>query len=59
MSDLRPGEVLYWQNTDGAGCNGKHSGDGKNILDTLRDLAKLRPPVEPEEPSCRSKTCAS
>lgn len=45
MSDLNPGEVLYWTNTDGGGCAASSAGGGKNILDTLRQIAAINRPA--------------
>lgn len=54
MSELNPGEVLYWQNTNGGGCVGKPDNHLKpTILDRLREIAEAnRPPVgDDEEPA--------
>lgn len=45
MSDLNPGEVLYWTNTDGGGCAASSAGGGKNILDSLRQIAAANRPA--------------
>lgn len=50
MSELNPGEVLYWQNTNGGGCAGYTGNDVKpTILDTLRKIAEAA--AEAEEPA--------
>lgn len=50
MSELNPGEVLYWTNTDGGGCAASKRGPGKNIFDSLNDIANAnKPPAEEPE----------
>ncbi len=54
MSELNPGEVLYWQNTNGGGCAGKPDNHLKpTILDRLREIAAAnRPPIgDDDEPA--------
>lgn len=46
MSDLSPGEVLYWTNTDGGGCPASKRGGFRD--DVANGLVVA--PVEPEEP---------
>lgn len=49
MSDLNPGEVLYWTNTDGGGCAASKRG---GLRDDLASIPGLAPePEEPEEPA--------
>lgn len=53
MSELNPGEVLYWQNTNGGGCADKPDNHLKpTILDRLRELAAANPTdPDDEEPT--------
>ena len=50
MSDLNPGEVLYWTNTDGGGCKADRGSFGADRA--AWNAANPAPtPEEPEEPA--------
>lgn len=46
LSELNPGEILYWTNTDGKGCNAYDGGDsdGRQLF---RYLESIRPVKDP------------